>query len=164
MSENFNDMDHITIEKLEKMHIFFFQFPEIKSAQQGLVAHINIYDITYKGAFIWMKSFIRVLPIKLELACVKEIFMCWFETSWSSPCAQKQCKLKVNPHKSNIHMCDLSWYTDKAQPNTWKPHHVFNITTKVNFCLEHNISRTSKTHSDTSWTPICWVMLLTISQ
>ena len=51
---------------------------------------------------------------------------------------------------------DPKLYIDKAQPNTWKTHHVLNSNAKVKFVLEHNISSTSKSHSDASWTPICW--------
>ena len=51
-------------------------------------------------------------------------------------------------------MCDLKWYTDKAQPNTWKTHHTLNINTKVNFVPVYNISNTSKTPSDVSWTSV----------
>ena len=29
--------------------------------------------------------------------------------------------------------CELKWYTDKAQTNTWKAHHMLNINIKVNF-------------------------------
>ena len=43
-------------------------------------------------------------------------------------------------------MCDLKCYTDKAQLDTWKTYHVFNINKKVNFVLEHNISSTGKSH------------------
>ena len=71
--------------------------------------------------------------------------MCWFETILSSLCVRKEHKLKVNTHEPNIYMCALKWYTDKAQPSTWKTHHVHNINTKVIFVLKHNISSTSKT-------------------
>ena len=57
-------------------------------------------------------------------------------------------------------MYDLKNYTDKSQPNTWKTHHALNIITSVNFVLEHNISSTSKTHSDASLTSICWDICL----
>ena len=67
--------------------------------------------------------------------------------------------LKVNTQDPNIYICDLKWYTDKAQPNTWKAYHVFNINTKINFVLEHNIPTTRRTHSDASWSPICWDIL-----
>ena len=52
-------------------------------------------------------------------------------------------------------MCDLNWYKHKAQ-NIRKTHHTLNVNTKVNFVLEHNISRTSKTPSDALWTLISW--------
>ena len=41
-------------------------------------------------------------------------------------------------------MCDLKWYTDKAQQNTRKTHHALNINTKFDFVQEHNISSTIK--------------------
>ena len=44
-----------------------------------------------------------------------------------------------------MYMCDLKWYTYKAQLNTWKTHHALNINTKDNFVQEHNISSTKHT-------------------
>ena len=98
-------------------------------------------------------------PSRLMLVCFQEIFvftMRWFETILSSSCARSQRKLKLNTHEPNIYMCDLKWYTDKAELNIWKTHNVLNINTKVNFVPEHNISSWSKIHSNAPWTPICW--------
>ena len=45
-----------------------------------------------------------------------------------------------------------------------KAYHALNINTKVNFVLEHNVSSTSKTNTDASWTPICWVGVITFDK
>ena len=83
------------------------------------------------------------LPSKLVLACVQDFFaftMCWFETILSSPCAQQR-KLKVNTHEPNVNWND-------TQIKHSQTHHVHNINTKVKFVLKHNVSSTSKTHSE----------------
>ena len=86
----------------------------------------------------------------------------WDHFDFNMWCVPQQRKLTINTDEANIYMCDLKEYTDKA--NIWKTHQALNIHQKVNFVLEHNISSTSETRRDASWTPICWVADYNLSQ
>ena len=71
------------------------------------------------------------LPSKLVIAFVKDFLCSWcadLKPFWIYH-VSKTTKIQS---KHTPTQCELKWYTDKVQPNTWKTHHALNINTIVN--------------------------------